>query len=96
MPKKGQFKKGAKKRTLRDRAYDGSSARKKARAERNRARRKAIREGRAKVGDGTVVDHKTPISKGGGKNSKTRVQSRKASDKQGGRMSAAKRKRKKK
>lgn len=31
----------------------------------NAARREAIREGRAKVGDGTHVDHKTPLDKGG-------------------------------
>jgi hypothetical protein len=36
------------------------------RVERNKARRKAIREGKASKGDGTHVDHKTPLSKGGG------------------------------
>jgi len=36
-----------------------------ARVRRNKVRREAIAEGRAKVGDGTSVDHKTPISKGG-------------------------------
>ena len=36
------------------------------RVKRNKARRKAIREGHASVGDGTHVDHKTPLSKGGG------------------------------
>ena len=33
---------------------------------RNKARRKALREGRAKKGDNTHVDHKIPLSKGGG------------------------------
>jgi len=32
---------------------------------RNKARRQAIREGKAKVGDGTSVEHKKPLSKGG-------------------------------
>jgi len=36
-----------------------------ARVRRNKVRRAAIREGRAEVGDGTAIDHKTPISKGG-------------------------------
>lgn len=31
----------------------------------NKARREAIREGRAKVGDGTNVDHKKPLAAGG-------------------------------
>lgn len=36
-----------------------------ARVRRNRLRQQAIKEGRAKVGDGTSIDHKVPISKGG-------------------------------
>ena len=32
---------------------------------RNKARRQAIKEGKAKVGDGTSVEHKKPLSKGG-------------------------------
>ena len=35
------------------------------RVQNNAARREAIREGRAKVGDGTNVDHKKPLGKGG-------------------------------
>ena len=35
------------------------------RAMRNNARRRAIREGLAHKGDGTEVDHKKPLSKGG-------------------------------
>ena len=35
------------------------------RAKRNAARREAIREGKASVGDGTHVDHKKPLSEGG-------------------------------
>ena len=36
------------------------------RVKRNKARSKAIQDGQASVGDGTHVDHKTPLSKGGG------------------------------
>ena len=32
---------------------------------RNKARRQAIKEGKVKVGDGTSVEHKKPLSKGG-------------------------------
>jgi hypothetical protein len=40
----------------------------------NRARRAAIREGRAQVGDGTNVDHIKPLGKGGSAGKKnTRV-----------------------
>jgi hypothetical protein len=40
----------------------------------NRARREAIREGRASVGDGSNIDHKVPLDKGGStKGSNTRV-----------------------
>ena len=35
------------------------------RVQNNAARREAIKEGRAKVGDGTNVDHKVPLDKGG-------------------------------
>lgn len=37
--------------------FGGTEEQKKRRAERNAARRKAIREGRAKKGDGKEVDH---------------------------------------
>lgn len=48
------------------------------RVENNRERRKAIREGRASVGDGTNVDHKKPLDGGGAKGSgNTRVVSEK-------------------
>ena len=89
MPKKGQTKPNAKKRTKQERAYDSSPARKKARAERNKQRRKAIREGKASVGDGTVVNHKKSIKKHGlsaAKKGGTNIQSRRASNKQGARI----------
>lgn len=44
------------------------------RVDRNRARRHAIAAGKASVGDGTEVDHKHPLDKGGSdKDSNTRV-----------------------
>lgn len=36
-----------------------------ARVRRNKVRRQAIAAGKVKVGDGTAIDHKTPLSKGG-------------------------------
>jgi len=39
-----------------------------ARVRRNRVRRRAIAAGKAEVGDGTSIDHKVPISKGGSDN----------------------------
>lgn len=81
---KGKNKrKGSNKKTGRNYAYDkkyqSSETQKKNRAKRNAARRKAVKEGRARVGDNTDVDHVRPLSKGGG-NSKgnTRVISRSA------------------
>lgn len=47
------------------------------RVDRNRARRHAIADGRAHVGDGKDVDHRVPLRKGGSDaDSNTRVQSR--------------------
>lgn len=44
------------------------------RVDQNRARRQAIAAGTANVGDGTNVDHKTPLDRGGSdKKSNTRV-----------------------
>jgi hypothetical protein len=54
-------------------AYDGTPEVKKKRAERNRARREAIADGRAKKGDGKDVHHVTPLAKGGMNGSKTTV-----------------------
>jgi len=55
--------------------------RKAARRARNRARYKAIKKGTAKVGDGKVVGHTKAKAKGS-----TRIESQKASNRQGGRM----------
>ena len=46
-------------------AYDQKEATKKARAQRNKARRMLEREGRVSKGDGNDVHHKKPLSKGG-------------------------------
>ena len=59
----------------------------KERAKRNKARRELMREGKVKKGDGKVVDHKQPLTKGGGTGrSNLRVQSAKASHSQGGKL----------
>jgi len=46
-------------------AYDQTEKAKKARAQRNKARRMLMREGAVTKGDGKDVHHKTPLSKGG-------------------------------
>lgn len=53
------------KRNYRQEAATESPARKKARLERNEARRKLIKEGLVHRGDGKEVDHKHPLGKGG-------------------------------
>ena len=59
----------------------------KERAKRNKARRELMREGKVAKGDGKVVDHKKPLTKGGGTGrSNLRVQSAKASHSQGGKL----------
>ena len=59
----------------------------KERAKRNKARRELMREGKVSKGDGKVVDHKKPLTKGGGTGrSNLRVQSAKASHSQGGKL----------
>lgn len=59
----------------------------KERAKRNKARRELMREGKVSKGDGKVVDHKQPLTKGGGTGrSNLRVQSAKASHSQGGKL----------
>lgn len=63
-------------------AYNKKPAVQAKRVIQNNARRKAIREGRAKVGDGTHVDHKKPLAKGG-KNTKANTRVVKASTNQG-------------
>jgi hypothetical protein len=45
--------------------YQGTDEQKKNRAQRNKARRLMIREGKAAKGDGKDVDHITPLRSGG-------------------------------
>lgn len=52
--------------------YHASEEQKKNRAARNKARRQAVRDGKAKKGDGKDVHHTTAISKGGA-NGRTKV-----------------------
>lgn len=64
-----------------------SPQRRKDRAKRNKARRQLEREGLVKKGDGKVVDHKKPLSKGGGTaRSNLRVKSKASQDSQGGKL----------
>lgn len=47
------------------RTYKASKEQTARRVARNQARQEAIRDGKAKVGDGTSVDHIKPLDKGG-------------------------------
>lgn len=47
-------------------SYHGKPEQIRKRAQRNKARSEMAKKGRVKKGDGKVVDHKTPIRKGGG------------------------------
>jgi hypothetical protein len=58
MPKKGQLKAGAKADSVRQRSYNSQPAQIKRRAERNAARAKMVKAGKAHKGDGRDVDHK--------------------------------------
>ena len=58
MAKKGQYKSGAKARSVQQRKYNSSPVQKRRRAARNLARRKAIKSGRVKKGSSKDVDHK--------------------------------------
>lgn len=89
MPVRGDYKRNAKKRTRREREYDSTPERKKARAERNRRRRVAAQKGTVRVGDGKVVNHKKSIKKHGlsaAKKGGVSIQTRKASNRQGARI----------
>ncbi len=58
MPKRGEFKKGAKADSVRQRAYNSSETQKRRRAERNASRAKMERAGKVRKGDGKDVDHR--------------------------------------
>ena len=57
MPKKGQFKAGAKKRSVQQRKFNSRPEQKKRRAKRNKIREKSNRTGRTSKGDGKDIDH---------------------------------------
>lgn len=83
MPRKGDFKKNPTKEARRQRKYQTPEA-KRRRAMRMRARRRAVKEGRVKPGDGKELDHKRPLIKGGSNaRSNTRVTSRKKNRQRG-------------
>ena len=58
--------------------YQGTEEQKKKRAERNKARRQALREGKVKKGDGKDVAHRKAIDKGGSLKDGVRVESKEA------------------
>ena len=58
MPQKGEFKKGAKADSIRQRKYNSSEEQKKNRASRNAARAEASKAGKVRKGDGKDVDHR--------------------------------------
>ena len=73
MPTKGQFKAGAKARSVAQRKYNGSDVQKKRRAERNAARRAAERIHGKKALAGKEVDHINSSKNGSLKNVATRI-----------------------
>jgi 5-methylcytosine-specific restriction endonuclease McrA len=67
--------------------YKSTPAQIKAREMRNKARQEAIRSGKAHVGDGTSIDHKIPLAKGGSNNkSNLQLMSLSANDRKGTKM----------
>lgn len=58
MPAKGDFKKGAKADSIRQRKYNSQPEQIKRRAQRNAARAKMEKAGKVRKGDGKDVDHK--------------------------------------
>lgn len=73
MPKKGQFKKGAKADSIRQREYNSKPEQKKRRAQRNAARKMMEKEGKVHKGDGKDVDHKKHHARGKLDNSKSNL-----------------------
>jgi hypothetical protein len=87
MPRKGDYKSGAKADSVRQRKYNSQSEQKKNRAARNKARREAAKAGKVRKGDGKDVDHKRQLGQGGSRStSNTRVASRHSNRSRGGRL----------
>lgn len=74
MPRKGEFKRGATKDSIRQRKYNSSPEQKKRRAQRNAARRQMEKEGKVRKGDGKDVDHKNHKARGKLNNSRSNLQ----------------------
>lgn len=70
MPKKGEYKKGAKPASVAKRKYNASEEQKGRRAQRNAARREMEKAGKVSKGDGKDVDHKSHRARGKLDNSK--------------------------
>ena len=75
MARRGERKANAKPDSVRQRKYNSSPAQKKRRAQRNAARRKMLKAGKVKKGDGKDVDHKDKNTSHNG-NGNLRVKSR--------------------
>lgn len=90
MAKKGSKKAGALPKSKQARAYLRKTSAN--RVARNKARRQALKKGIVKKGDGKVINHKNPLSKGGSKSGATNVQSKKSSAAEGGRLRSRRRK----
>lgn len=73
MARKGEYKKGAKEDSVRQRRYNSSPEQKKRRAQRNAARRQLEREGKVRKGDGKDVDHKQHKARGKLNNSRSNL-----------------------
>lgn len=73
MPKKGEFKKNAKKDSIQQRRYNSQPEQKKRRAQRNAARRQMEKEGKVHKGDGKDVDHKKHKARGKLDNSRSNL-----------------------
>ena len=87
MPKRGQIKSNAKPNSVRQRKFNSKPQQKKNRAARNKARARAERAGKVSKGDGKVVGHKKRLGAGGSNSTgNTRVESRKKSTREGGRV----------
>ena len=70
MPKRGQYKAGAKPASVAKRKYNASEEQKTRRAQRNAARRTMEKEGKVHKGDNLDVDHKKHKARGKLDNSK--------------------------
>ena len=73
MPKRGQYKAGAKPASVAKRKYNASEEQKTRRAQRNAARRQMEKEGKVRKGDNLDVDHKKHKARGKLDNSKSNL-----------------------